>query len=390
MAVTLQSADNALKSVYLDVVSEQLNTNINPFFAAIKHSTEDVWGKDVIKLATYGVNGGVGAGTEDGALPKAAGNNYRKFVSTLKNLYGVIEISDKAVRASANNEGAFVNLLNAEMEGLVKASKYNFSRMLFGDGTGVVGQVMSAAGNTVLLYDEPVGLVPGMIIDIYSDGQIIESASNRRIAEISGMSLILEGEKISETAVPLGSEIVIHNSYNNEITGLKALFKDDASELYGLDLEKNSWARPFNFMTDDNISELDIQTFIDTIEEKSGTKPNMILCSFGVRRKLQKLFSENQTRLESVNLNGGYSTVSFNGIPIVVDRCCPKNCMYLLNTDDFCLHQLCDWQWLSDDDGRVLKQIPGKPVYTATLVKYVELMCSRPGAQAVITGVPEL
>ena len=30
--------------------------------------------------------------------------------------------------------------------------------------------------------------------------------------------------------------------------------------------------------------------------------------------------------------------------------------MYLLNTNDFCLHQLCDWQWLEGDDGKVLQQ----------------------------------
>ena len=116
MAVNLTSADSALKSVYLDVVSEQLNYNVSPFFAAIKHSTNDVWGKEVRKLAQHGLSGGIGAGTEDGDLPSASANRYDQFVSTLKNLYGVIEISDKAIRASEHNSGAFVNLLNAEMD----------------------------------------------------------------------------------------------------------------------------------------------------------------------------------------------------------------------------------------------------------------------------------
>ena len=96
-----------------------------------------MWGKEVRRLAQYGVNGGVGAGTEEGDLPSAAGNNYEQFVTTLKNLYGTIEISDKAVRASENNVGAFVNLLNAEMDGLIRSSAFNFGRMLFGDGSGL-------------------------------------------------------------------------------------------------------------------------------------------------------------------------------------------------------------------------------------------------------------
>ena len=140
--VTMTSADNALKSVYLGAVSEQLDTAINPLLAKIQRSTADVWGKEVRRLAQYGVNGGVGAGTEEGDLPSAAGNNYEQFVTTLKNLYGTIEISDKAVRASENNVGAFVNLLNAEMDGLIRSSAFNFGRMLFGDGSGamVVGK----------------------------------------------------------------------------------------------------------------------------------------------------------------------------------------------------------------------------------------------------------
>ena len=140
--VTMTSADNALKSVYLGAVSEQLDTAINPLLAKIQRSTADVWGKEVRRLAQYGVNGGVGAGTEEGDLPSAAGNNYEQFVITLKNLYGTIEISDKAVRASENNVGAFVNLLNAEMDGLIRSSAFNFGRMLFGDGSGamVVGK----------------------------------------------------------------------------------------------------------------------------------------------------------------------------------------------------------------------------------------------------------
>ena len=126
MAVTLQNADKALQSYYLDAVSEQLNNQINPFFAMIEKNSEDVYGKDVRKIIKYGVNGGIGAGTEDGELPKAGANSYAQFVSSLKNLYGVIEISDKAVKASGNNAGAFVNLLNSEMESLIQSSKFNF------------------------------------------------------------------------------------------------------------------------------------------------------------------------------------------------------------------------------------------------------------------------
>ena len=77
--ITLENAEKALKDVYLDVVANQLNMNANPLLGKIRQSTGDVWGKKIIKAISYGINGGIGAGTEDGALPLASGNNYLNF-----------------------------------------------------------------------------------------------------------------------------------------------------------------------------------------------------------------------------------------------------------------------------------------------------------------------
>jgi hypothetical protein len=90
-----------------------------------------------------------------------------------------------------------------------------------------------------------------------------------------------------------------------------------------------------------------------------------------------------------MEIEGGFKAISFNGIPVVADRFCPEGTMYLLNTDDFIVHQLCDWQWLEGEDGKILKQVPGKPVYTATLVKYAELMCNKPSGQGMLSGITE-
>ena len=104
---------------------------------------------------------------------------------------------------------------------------------------------------------------------------------------------------------------------------------------------------------------------------------------------MQALFAANKRIIDVVELAGGYKAMSYNGIPIVADRFCPDGTMYLLNTADFTLHQLCDWQWLEGDDGKVLKQVAGKPVYSATLVKYADLICARPNGQGMISGITE-
>ena len=390
MAVNLTNADNALKSLYLDAISHQLDNSVNPLLSAISKSTNDVWGKEVRKLCAYGVNGGVGAGTEDGDLPSASGNNYAQFVTTLKNLYGVIEISDKAIRASENNSGAFVSLLNSEMEGLVRASTFNFGRMLFGDGTGAIATA-SEIKNNAIVVDSTRNIMEGMIVDVRdASGNIISGLGGRKVVSVNRTlkQIGLSGATITNQQFSTKTVITLQGSYNNEITGLGAIFSDSAT-LYGVDKAQNSWLAPYVQKSVGDISELTIQTALDTIEERSGKGVNFIVCSWGVRRALQQLFSANRRSIDTMELSGGFKAMNYNGIPIVADRFCPEGTMYLLNTDDFTFHQLCDWQWLSDDDGRVLKQVAGKPVYTATLVKYADLICARPNGQGMLTGITE-
>ena len=383
--ITTQTADSVLKSYYLGVVSEQLDKTVNPLLAEIRKTTSDVWGRDVRKAVRFGVNGGVGAGTEDGELPKALSSGYAQFVAPLKNLYGTIEVSDKAIRAAESNEGAFVNLLNDEMDSLVRTSAFNFSRMLFGDGTGKLATItgIPSSGNTEYTVDSTINLAEGMVVDVYTANTRDTAGAVIASVDRANNQITFEG---TLSGAAQNDVIYLQNSKDLEITGLKAIF--EADELYGIDREGKSWLTPYTDTSFGAMSEDALQEAIDGVEEYGGGKVNFIVCSRGVRRKLISALAAYK-KTDSVDLQGGYRALSFNGIPVVADRFCPKGTMYLLNTNDFGLHQLCDWQWLEGEDGKVLKQISGKPVYTATLVKYAELMCYRPVGQGMLTGITE-
>lgn len=389
MAVNLTTADSALKTYYLNAVSEQLNNCVNPFYAKIKHCTENVWGKDVRKLAISGINGGIGAGSEDGNLPTSSSNNYCELVTTLKNIYGTIEISDKAIRASENNSGAFVNLLNSEMEGLVKSGTINMSRMLFGDGSGKLASTADILDG-VINVSWGYNLFQGMVVDLYDMyDKPIENFQGRTINYVDRVrgKVILSGSTPTTNEIPYESYMVLQGSHNNEITGLKAIFDSTRKTIYGLSKEKHSFLNPLEINVGGCFTPIKLQEAIDNIEKVSGGQVDMILCSFDSRRKLLEMLSDKRMFVENQVFDGGFKTLSFNGIPIYADRFCPEQTIYLLNTKDFTLNQLCDWQWLEDDNGRILKQKPGKPVYTATLVKYAELLCSNPSGQCVLTNV---
>lgn len=385
--VTLQTAENALKTVYLGVVANQLNDNANPLLARIKKTSKDVWGKEIRKLAPYGINGGVGAGSEDGELPTASGNGYVQFVADLKNLYGKIDISDKAVRASANNIGAFVNLLSDEMEGLVKASSFNLGRMLYGDGTGALATVSSHnVINKEMTCDKVNNLIEGMLIDVFNENVQI-NANPLKIVYVDRVNKKIKYTGKDIITINNGYKIYVQGSKDSEITGLGKIFDTTATSIYGVSKTDYPWLSPYVNTTSKEISDIVIQEVIDFLEDNSDSKINFITCSSKVRRAYQEYLGAYRRNIEIASLDGGYKTITHNGIPVVADRFVDDDTMYLLNTDDFVLHQLCDWKWLEGENGQILRQNPGYPTYSATLVKYAELICDKPCGQAKISGI---
>ena len=385
--VTLQTAENALKTVYLGVVANQLNDNANPLLARIKKTSKDVWGKEIRKLAPYGINGGVGAGSEDGELPTASGNGYVQFVADLKNLYGKIDISDKAVRASANNIGAFVNLLSDEMEGLVKASSFNLGRMLYGDGTGALATVSSHnVINKEMTCDKVNNLIEGMLIDVFNENVQI-NANPLKIVYVDRVKKKIKYTGKDIITINKGYKIYVQGSKDSEITGLGKIFDTTATSIYGVSKTDYPWLSPYVNTTSKEISDIVIQEVIDFLDDNSDSKINFITCSSKVRRAYQEYLGAYRRNIEIASLDGGYKTITHNGIPVVADRFVDDDTMYLLNTDDFVLHQLCDWKWLEGENGQILRQNPGYPTYSATLVKYAELICDKPCGQAKISGI---
>lgn len=224
-------------------------------------------------------------------------------------------------------------------------------------------------------------LIEGMVVDFYDGNTKVAQASGFRITYVDRPNNIVHLNFPSNFSYELIEEdftMYVQNSKDFEITGLGAIFDDNATHLYGLKKSDYPWLKPYTSSKQTEISDGLIQSAIDFLEEASGSTVNYIACSSGVRRAYQEYLGAFRRNIEVMSLNGGYKAITYNGIPVVADRFVPEGTMYLLNTNDFTMHQLCDWKWLEGEDGRVLKQNVGYPTYTATLVKYADLICNKP------------
>ncbi|MDE6868584.1 MAG: phage major capsid protein [Clostridia bacterium] len=383
--ITLQNADSALKDYYLEAVTAQLNENLSPFFSAIDKNSENVTGKDVKLTVLRGYSGGIISGEEDESLPTPYTNRYATITMPLKNLFGTIEITDKAIRASRESTGAFVNLLNAEMEGLVLSAKSSFQRMLLGDGSGKLCKIVKKISNTELQVDDVRDYFVGMVVDCENAlGAFLDSAKNLVIGGVDkeNSTVILS----TPTSAALDNGVMyVHGSRGHELTGLAAIF--DGETVYGYDKSEDGYFAPYKVDCKNNLTEGVLSDVLDHMEEAFNSKINFILCSYKTRKLIASLLDANRRVVNTIDARTGYGTVTVNDVPVYADKYCPDDRILFLNTDDFALYQLCDWEWLEDEDGKILKQVPGKAAYTATLVKYAELICRRPCGQAMLYNV---
>ena len=378
--ITIQNADAALKDYYLDAFTAQLDENISPFFSAIEKNTDNVAGKDVKLAVIRGNVNGIVAGSEDGDLPEPYKNRYVNITAPLKNIYGTIEISDKAMRASRESSGAFVNLVNAEMEGLVSSAKENFRRMLFGNGSGELCLIEEKISSSVVKVDFIKQYFVGMQVDICDDDKNIVAGGEGVFITAVDKNRLTVTFNSDSIELPGQGHIYIHGSNGAELTGLDALYY--SAKIYGVKKEDEPYFETYNVDGSAPLTVKHITDIIDFMEENRNSKINMILCSYKTRRMIAALAEDSKRAVNTIDVHTGYGAITVNNIPVYAEKYCPDNRIFFVNTDDFELCQLCDWEWLEDESGKILKQVPGKAAYSATLVKYAELICRRPCGQA--------
>ena len=387
--ISLQSAQAALKDVYLNVLSSQLNYNTDPLLSKIKQSATNVYGKNIIKLVPFGINGGFCASEETDALPESAENKYLNFTSTLKNLFGTLEITDKAIRASSSDKGAFVNLLDAEMNSLLASSKFNLARMVYGDGTGMLDYKVNSfnATNRTVTVTNISKYFVGMKIDFFNG--LVEVLDNVKILDINPNTKTLYLNKdISSFQTNLNYATYVHGSRDQEITGIGALF-NNSQTIYGLNRSAYASLVPYTKTQgeDEVFNELFIQQAIDQLELQSNGNVDMLFAGRSARLLMINSLLNYRKNLDFANLQGGVTTLSFNGLPVHTYRFGLDDQILLVNSNDFTMHQLCDWEWLTNEDGSILKQKENYAIFSATLVKYADVICAKPNGQGLLKGI---
>ncbi len=131
-----------------------------------------------------------------------------------------------------------------------------------------------------------------------------------------------------------------------------------------------------------------LQQSFDAVEKKAGKGygPSMMITSRPIRRTILALWKTDRRFVNTMEFDGGWSGLEYNGIGIFVDNDAIDGELYVLTTKDLQIYRMSDYDWM-DRDGAILFRISGKDAYEATLFRYAEMGCTRRNSQAVIADL---
>jgi len=123
----------------------------------------------------------------------------------------------------------------------------------------------------------------------------------------------------------------------------------------------------------------------DRVESAAGKEygPDTILTTRAIRREYLKLCRVDRRAVNTMNLDGGWVALDFNGVPLMVDDDAIDGEMYFLTMKDIQIYRMSDYDWMNKD-GAILSRISGKDAYEATLFRYAETGINRRNNQGVL------
>ena len=380
--------------------SANMYNSANVLEGRIKKSNDFV-GKQMNVETQLSFAGGYGAKL----LPQGNPSLVEQAVITAKKHYSRVFVDREGLKAASSSKGAFQTYLAFPVKKTVEDYMRNMSRVLFGDGSGVLGRGVggSAVGDRVTLTPAT-STTPAFYTVIlrasdwnianFEEKSIVQLVQNlsptdntggsaeggdttanlltirnvnkaARSIQLVGTSPILQGHAVTTPApLPSTTGLVPQRSYLAEAQGLKGALMATSGTLYGLNVQRRWQAT----QVDAGASGIVVDMMNDVmlqVEQSFGEAPNMIVCNYNQYRKiLAQLEDQKRYNLPNKNVKGhlGFSGVEYMGtagsVGIFVDRFCDEDKIFFLN-DKYIhrYHRPGGAEWFQDDKTVFLRTV---------------------------------
>lgn len=351
-------------------------------------------------------SGGVGAKL----LPKANTSIVEQAVITATKNYARCLVDRESLKAASGDDGAFQKFMAYPVKKTVESFSRNSNRMLFGDGSGVLGRGDGATnvtgnGSTSTPYvvtlrasdwneanfeeQDFVQVVTGLNANDNLGGTaeggdsetnlllVQEVIPSARQIKLVGTSTVLAGYVSGTTSMPTTAGLVMQRSYLAEPEGLSGVCMATSGNLYNIPVKRRWQSQQVNALGQGIVTDA-LNDAVLRQEKATGETPKLVIMNFNQMRKiLAQLEDQKVYNLPNKNLKGhmGFQGVelmtSRGAIGMFVDRFCPEDKIFLLNDEHIVRHHRPDFGWF-DDDGTVFLRTTDEDTYEARYGGYYQ------------------
>ena len=387
-----------LKNYYQGPIQDQFNEDLAIWRAASKgkHSWS---GQQVVRPQRVRRNQGVGATSDGGTLPAIGRQATVQAIIAARYNYLRFGITGPMMAASQSDVGSFVRSAAFELEMGYKDLKSDVNRQLSWDGTSDIALMnAAAAGSTSIVIkgresnEEALRFIDvGTVFDIYNGASLVQSGVEVT-AITAGDATSTTATLTVNTAVTAAADDVLVRSgaYNLEIQGLLTQLDGGTSTVFNVD-------RSLYPATQGNEVDLSAgQLTLDAMQQaenaamrRGGTKLKAVYTDFDSYRFYQKLLTPDKRYTNTVEGDGGFSNkgqsyLSWNGMPVVPDKDCPRR-MFFLDDAYIVKYVLKNMEFASETGSMYIAQ-PDSDELEVRIRFFANLFNEMPSGSAVITN----
>jgi len=396
---SVTTIDGILKEDY--VINNIINTvNMRTYLMSRMKTEKTTAGRRFVFPMRFGVGEGQGNRLENETLPSEGFGIYDQPMGNVNLQYGSMYISGPAIEATEGGRATFASALKQSLKDVRDGFTLETHRQSWGDGTGVIALVDGAASSTIqsvknpygLAYDEPT-LENSQKVRAFRKNMVIlfvTTAEVRTITAVNGDGTITLSATISTTdeeEIIRGDSTALSNT-DKEYLGVNGACQATGTYLTVARAGEPGWQANVIDLDGESLDEDMLQHAFDTAEIHGDgvSEPDLLISEHKARRIYANLLTGQKRFPNTLTLKGGFKALEFNGMPWVVDKMCPPQRVYYLNTMDWVWFVMKQIGWVQRD-GTVLKWVDQKDAYRAVLAAYRQFVCKAPANQTVLTGI---
>lgn len=428
-----------LKELYRPAVVDQLNSKTVLARRLGRRSEGMLEGKYMVIDLNVGRNFGYGVAGEDGRLPDPQAQQFKQARYNARYSYGRIKFTGPSASASRSDRGSFIRIMDAEIQGMARDIQHDTNRIMFGNGSGRLAEIVSGAGAGPWVVSNPGGIVNSALGTQYLfENMRVGSLNNDTGAVAVGTqpSAAFAGglraafiSTVDRTAGTVSFKDAAGAPIVFTKTGTMYLYIANESST---DLPGNSWARGLEpnglaAIIDDadpvfqdgvswpaGLGEVPIATnpiwkapvidnggtaipfqqdmlqqLQDLVDQTSDGEINLYVTTHGIRRQYLAQLVGSKQYVNTMELDGGFTSLTYDGRPLVVDKDCTRGRIYGLCEECVFPMYETDWDWM-DQDGAVLHRMQNKDAFQACMLRYWQMGTDQRNRNGLIEDIQDV